>query len=155
MIYIKFIVLFIIAHVVSYTIAGNIILPFSKDIYEHKDRVCNFLRDMSNSKERRHVEKYFFPAQVLRGFLMGIVLLPLLSDIKNHIFMTQFIFLSSLMFIYTDISSTAPFVSNIEGQVYFKKEYLVKGFFFKFQFEMLIYSILFGLIMTLFLHFFI
>lgn len=155
MIYIKFIMLFIIAHVVSYTVAGNIVLPFSKDIYEHKDRVCDFLRNMADSKERKHVEKHFFPAQILRGFLMGIVLLPLLSDIKNHTFITQFIFLGSLMFIYTDISSASPFISNIEGQVYFKKEYLVKGFFFKFQFEMLMYSTLFGLIMTLFLHFFI
>ena len=119
MIYIKFIVLFIIAHVLSYAIAGNIALPFSKDIYEHKNRGCGFLRDMANPKERKHVQKYFFPAQIVRGFLMGLVLLPLLSDIKNHTFIIQLLFFSSLMFIYTDISSAAPFISNIEGQVYF------------------------------------
>lgn len=153
MIYIKFILLFTVSHVFSYIVAGAMALNFSKDIYESKNRLCNFLNDMADQKERQHVEKYFIPAQIVRGLLMGLVLLPLFSAIKNLVFITQFIFFVSLIFVYTHISSASPFMDNIEGQVYFKKEYLLKKAFFKFQFEMLIYSALFGFIMTLLLQF--
>ncbi|WP_261180192.1 hypothetical protein [Anaerobacillus sp. CMMVII] len=40
--YLTFILLFTIAHVVSYTVAGAIALKFSKDIYETKNRLCHF-----------------------------------------------------------------------------------------------------------------
>lgn len=155
MVYIKFIFLFTIAHVVSYIVAGAIALKFSKDIYESKNRLCNFLNDMAVEKERKHVEKYFLPAQIIRGLLMSIVLLPLLSAIENLMVIMQFIFFVSLMFVYTHISSAAPFMDNIEGQVYFKKEYLLKNSFFKFQLEMIMYAILFGLIIILSMHYFI
>lgn len=155
MIYMKFILLFTIAHVVSYTAAGAIALNFSKDIYESKNRLCNFLNDMATEKERKHVEKYFLPAQVVRGLLMGVVLLPLFSAIEDLMIIIQFIFFGGLMFVYTHISSASPFMDNIEGQVYFKKQYLLKKSFFKFQFEMVMYAVLFGFIMTLLMHFFI
>lgn len=153
MIYVKFVLLFTISHVFSYTVAGSLSLKFSKDIYESKGRLCHFLRDMADPKERQHVEKYFLPAQIIRGFLMGVVLLPLLSSIKNLVFITQFTFFCSLIFVYTHISSASPFIDNIEGQIYFKEEYLLKKAFLKFQIEMVIYAVLFGFIMTLLLQF--
>jgi len=151
MIYIIFVILFTITHVVAYTVSGAISLQFSKEIYESKKRLCTFLNDMADEKERKHVEKYFFPAQIARGFLMGVVLMPLFSAIYNLSYIIQFIFFVSLMFIYTHLSSASPFMDNIEGQVYFKKDYLIKKSFFKFQFEMVMYAVLFGLIMTLFM----
>lgn len=153
--YTKFVLLFTIAHVISYTVAGVLALKISKDIYESKKRLCDFLNDMEDKKERKHVEKYYLPAQITRGILMSIVLLPLFSAIENLILIKQFIFFASLMFVYTHVSAASPFMDNIEGQVYFKSKYIQKKSFFKFQFEMGLYSVLFSLTMTLFMHFFI
>lgn len=151
--YLKFSLLFILVHGAAYIIAGVIALKISKDIYESKNRHCNFLRDMSDKKESMHVSVYFFPAQILRGFLMSIVLFPLLNVLGELSFVLKFTFLGSLMFVYTHIAASSPFMDNIEGFVYFKKEYLRKKFFLKFQLEMVIYSILFGFLMSLFMGF--
>lgn len=149
--YIEFSLFFTLIHVVSYTIAGVIALKISKDIYETKNRHCNFLRDMSDPEESRHVQIYFLPAQILRGLLMSVVLYPILNTIGDLSFVLKFIFFSSLMFVYTHIAAVSPFMDNIEGLVYFKKNYLTKKFFLKFQLEMLIYSIIFSLLMSLLL----
>lgn len=50
------------------------------------------------------------------------------------------------MFIYTHLAAVSPFMDNIEGLVYFKEKYLVRKFFLKFQVEMILYSLLFGLL---------
>lgn len=151
--YLKFSLFFTLAHMVAYTIAGAIVLKISKDIYENKNRLCNFLRDMSDKNESMHVSIYFLPAQILRGVLMSIVLLPILGVLGEFSFILKFIFYASLMFVYTHISAASPFMDNIEGLVYFKKEYLKKKFFLKFQLEMILYSIMFGFLMSLFMGF--
>ncbi|MCE7790866.1 hypothetical protein K8O68_00340 [Salipaludibacillus sp. CUR1] len=153
MAYILFILLFTLAHAIAYIAAGAIALKFSKDIYEEKSRHCDFMRDMSNKEESGHVEKYFLPAQILRGLLMAIVLLPLLHAILELPFAVSFLFFAGLMFIYTHLAAASPFMDNIEGLVYFKKRYVKKKFFFKFQMEMVMYIILFGLLITAFLTF--
>lgn len=146
--YIKFSLFFILAHTISYTIAGAIALSISKDIYESKSRHCDFLRDMSDEDESKRVSIYFIPAQILRGLLMSVILFPLLSSIADLSFVVKVIFFGSLMFVYTHIAAVSPFIDNIEGYVYFKKEYLIKKYFLKFQLEMVLYSILFGLSMA-------
>ena len=153
--YIKFILLFTIAHAVSYSLAGAIALRFSKDIYEGKDRLCDYKKDMADEKERKHVAKYFFPAQILRGLLMGLVLLPLLSAIGELTMIKQFIVFAGLMFVYTHISAAAASPDNIEGLLIFKNKYLVRKTFLKFQLEMVMYSIFLGLTTIFFMHFFI
>ena len=151
--YFKFISFFVLAHVVSYTIAGVIALAISKDIYESDSRHCDFLRDMSNPDESKRVSIYFLPAQVIRGFLMAMVLLPLLSAIVKFSFIESFVFFAGIMFIYTHLAAVSPFIDNIEGQVYFKEDYLVKKYFLKFQFEMVIYVIIFASAMTYIIRF--
>ena len=146
--YIKFSLFFILSHTISYTIAGAIALSISKDIYESKSRHCDFLRDMSDEDERKYVSTYFIPAQILRGALMSIILFPLLSSIADLSFCVSIIFFGSLMFVYTHIAAVSPFIDNIEGYVYFKKDYLMKKYFIKFQLEMVLYCILFGLSMA-------
>jgi hypothetical protein len=144
--YLKFSLLFTLVHALAYTIAGAIALGFSKDIYETKDRHATFLRDMSNEEESRHVSRYFLPAQIVRGLLMSLVLLPLLPSITALSFGVKVAFFSGLMFIYTHLAAVSPFLDNIEGLVYFKEKYLVRKFFLKFQVEMILYSVLFGLL---------
>lgn len=151
MMFLKFSLLFILSHIVAYIIAGAISLKISEDIYKTKNRHCDFLRDMSEEEESKHVKIYFFPAQIIRGFLMSVVILPLLNNIVILSNFLIFIFFSGLMFIYTHIASVSPFMDNIEGYVYLKEKYFKKKFFIKFQLEMIIYSILFGLFITLFI----
>ncbi|AOM84377.1 hypothetical protein [Salisediminibacterium beveridgei] len=146
--YVLFVILFTLAHVFSYTIAGAVALKFSKNLYEEKERVCDFMRDMADDAERSHVEKWFLPAQFLRGPLMAVILLPLFSAVTDLSFFIAVLFFGGLMFIYTHLSSVSPFIDNIEGQVYFKKSYLRKDYFWKFQYEMLMYSVLFGFLMA-------
>lgn len=149
--YVKFSLVFIMVHVVSYTIAGVIALKFSKDIYESKKRHCDFLRDMSEQEENKRVSILFIPAQLLRGLLMSIVLFPLLNTLIEFNFISKFIFFVGLMFIYTHIAAVSPFIDNIEGFVYFKKAYFKKEYFLKFQIEMIIYCIIFGLLISIFI----
>ena len=151
--YIKFSLFFILSHGITYLIAGAMALKISKDIYENRKRLCTFLRDMADKEESLHVSLYFIPAQILRGLLMSIVLYPFLDVLVGFSFGLKFIFFCSLMFVYTHIAAASPFIDNIEGFVYFKNEYLKKKSFIKFQLEMIIYSILFGLIMSLFIGF--
>ncbi|MCT8139931.1 hypothetical protein H1D32_20855 [Anaerobacillus sp. CMMVII] len=85
---------------------------------------------------------------------MALVLLPLVNAIGDLGPVVQFIFFGSLMFVFTHISSASPFLDNIEGQVYFKKEYLLKKSLLKFQLEMVMYAVFFSLIMTVCISFF-
>lgn len=149
----KFILFFVLAHMVSYTIAGVIALAVSKDIYESDHRHCDFLRDMSDPEESKAVSVFVFPAQFLRGLLMAVVLLPLLGPITELSFIKTFLLFAGLMFIYTHLAAVSPFIDNIEGQVYFKESYLVRKYFLKFQFEMVLYTLFFGLSISYLIHF--
>ena len=144
----NFVFYFTISHIIAYTIAGVIALKISKDIYESKNRHCNFLRDMGDKSESSHVQKYFLPAQLMRGILMAAVLLPILDTILAFDFISKIIFFSGLMFVYTHFAAGSPFIDNIEGFVYFKQKYLQKKAFLKFQVEMIIYSILFAVLLS-------
>lgn len=144
--YLVFSFWFIIIHTVAYTAAGMIALKISKDIYDGKSRLMDYLRDMANKNESSHVTKWFIPAQLVRGLLMSIVLYPILGLLGETSFALRFVFLFGLMFIYTHLSCAAPCADNIEGFVYMKDRYFKKSTFIKFQFEMITYSLLFSLL---------
>lgn len=145
----KFILWFELAHIIAYIVAGVIALSISKDIYEDKNRLCTFMRDMKNPAENKRISLIFIPAQIIRALLMSIVLLPLVDYLITFGFFKQLIFFFSLMFVFTHIAAVSPFLDNIEGLVYFKKDYIKKGAFIKFQLEMIIYSFIFGIIMSI------
>ncbi len=142
---------FIVIHTGVYTFGGMISLKISEDLYEEKDRLMDYLRDMSDEKESGHVERYFIPGQLVRGLLMSVVLYPLLGFLGDISFPLRFAFLAGLMFVYTDFASAVPSPNNIEGFVYMKKRYLETESFWKLYFEMIIYSTLFGLLAGWFL----
>ena len=149
--YFIFSLLFLLSHTTAYIIAGLIALKISKEIYESKNRYCDFLRDMSDKDESKHVSSFFLIAQFFRGLLMSVVLFPLLNTLIDFSFILKLIFVSSLMFVFTHIAAVSPFIDNIEGFVYFKKKYIKGKIILKFQLEMVIYSVLFGLFMSLLL----
>lgn len=149
--YLLFSFWFVVIHTGVYTFAGMISLKISEDLYEERDRMLDYLRDMSDEKESEQVEMYFIPAQLVRGLLMSVVLYPLLGILGDISFLLRFAFLAGLMSVFTDFASAVPFPGNIEGFVYMKKRYLEIESFWKLYFEMIIYSILFGLLAGWFL----
>lgn len=152
MLYIKFSLLFFAIHFVCYIIAGVIDLRLAKKIYKGKDRLYKgFFRDMGQKEEELRVAKLLLPSQFVRAMLMSVVLYPILPFLTTLSFWQQFLFMGSLMFVYTDFSCAVPFSNTIEGLVYLKKEFVKKKVFWTIQLEAIIYSVLFGLLSALLL----
>ncbi len=140
--------LFIISHTSAYFIAGIIAYNISQDLYQGKNRLLDYLVDPNQEGEAKFTLKKVLPAQIIRSLLMSIILYPLLGAITKLSFTIKFLFFTGLMLIYTDLTSTPPFPSNIEGLVYMKPKYIKKKTFWKTQTEMIIYSTIFALILT-------
>lgn len=150
--YIKFSLIFFLIHFICYIIAGAIDLQLAKKMYKGKERLYkSFFRNMANKKESMRVAKLLIPSQLIRAILMSVVLYPILPFLLELSFGIQFIFMASLMFVYADFSSAIPFSNTIEGIVYLKKEFVERNVFWTIQLEAIIYSILFGLLSSLFL----
>ncbi|MFO7710214.1 MAG: hypothetical protein R6V53_00450 [Candidatus Woesearchaeota archaeon] len=149
--YIRFSLVFVLAHTLCYVLAGVLDLQLAKKIYSGKDRLFKSLRDMNDPEESRRIARLLVPSQVARGLLMSIVLYPILPYLLELSFLTRFIFISSLMFIYTDFSSAVPFSNTIEGIVYLKKEFVQKKVFWTIQLEAIMYSLMFGFIVAFFI----
>jgi hypothetical protein len=82
---------------------------------------------------------------------MSIVLFPILGLLGDLNFFLRFLFLGGLMLVFTDMASASPFTHNIEGFVYLQPKYLRKKAIVKLYLEMLIYSVIFGLLAGWFL----
>ncbi len=149
--YLFFSLWFFLIHIISYMIAGMLALRISKDLYEGKSRLMDYHRDMSNHGESKHVHIWFIPGQILRGLLLSIILYPVIGPLGELAFVMRYAFFAGLMFVYTHLACAAPCPDNIEGFVYMKKRYITKSSFFKFQFEMVTYSLLFGFLASNFL----
>ena len=143
--YAVFIVGFTIIHTIAYTVAGMIELQFADYIYGGEERRVDFVRDMTIPEESTRIGLVFLPAQLVRGVLMAIVLLPLFDAIGNLTYGIRVAFLAGLMFVYADLASAVPFPNTIEGLVYLETEYISHDSFLTIQFEALLYSLLFGL----------
>jgi len=144
--YLKFSLLFFVIHFICYIIAGIIDLRLAKRMYKGKDRLYkSFFRNMEDKNESSRVAKLLLPSQLVRGILMSLVLYPVLPFLGELSFGMKFLFMSGLMFIYSDFASAIPFSNTIEGLVYLKKEYVKKKVFWTIQLEAILYSIMFGL----------
>ncbi len=143
--YAVFVAGFTITHAVAYTVAGMMELQFADYIYRGKERRVDFVRDMTIPAESSRIGLVFLPAQVARGVLMAIVLLPLLDAIGDLAFGIRVAFLAGLMFVYADFASAVPFPNTIEGLVYLEEKYVSRDAFLTIQFEAVVYSLLFGL----------
>ena len=64
--YLIFILGFTLIHMAAYTLAGALTLKISKEVYEGKNRLMIYLRDMSDEQERGHLQTMFLPGQYRR-----------------------------------------------------------------------------------------
>jgi len=142
--YIKFSLLFMLVHTGAYFVAGMIAYRISRNLYHGENRLLDFMKDMSDPAENARVAKLTLPLQLLRGLVLSLVFYPILGLLGDLSYPLRFVFLASLMFVYTDFASAIPFPHNIEGIIYMKERYLKKSAFWKLQLEMIIFSLLFG-----------
>ena len=146
-----FVVLFTLIHAFAYTVAGAIALRISPDMYREKGRVLDYLRDMSDDSESAHVAKWFLPAQLVRGVLMAVVLLPIAGLLGDISFFARLAFFAGILIIYADFASAVPFNGNIEGFVYMKPRYLKSHKIWKFYLETVLYAVLVAVLAALLL----
>lgn len=144
--YIKFSLLFFVVHTITYYIAGIINYQFSKRLYGGRDQLYqSFLRNMSDPKEAKTVNKKIIPAQLVRALLMSVVLYPVIGFLGELSFGLRFLFMSGLMFVYADFCSAIPFSNTLEGLIYMKPEFVKPRVFWTIQMEAIIYGVIFGL----------
>jgi hypothetical protein len=150
--YLTFSALFIVSHIVAYFFAGAVTYPlFYKPLHGGEGSLYGaFLRDMNDPSEARRQMALLVPAQVVRGLLMALVLLPVLGFLGEQSFAIQFAFMAGLMFVYTDLGAAVPFSNTIEGIVYMKPRFIREAFV-KTQVESILYSVTMGLAAAWFL----
>ena len=81
--YLWFTLWFTLLHTMAYTVAGAIALNVSGDLYTERARTLDFLRNMSDVEESGHVQRWFLPAQVVRGVVLSVVLYPVLGPLGD------------------------------------------------------------------------
>ncbi len=149
--YIRFVFVIIIAHTLAYLFAGGIAYQFiTKDLWEGESPLLSeYLRTPGNTELWNFAMIWQIPGQLLRALFIGLALLPLHSSLKEWSGKKKFLFLSSLLFVLTHLSAAAPSPANIEGVIYMRPEYIELGFV-KMQPEMILYSVIAGLIFSKF-----
>ena len=145
--YVRFVIVIIIAHTVAYLFAGGIAYQLiTKELWAGPNSLLSaYLRTPENIELWNYAMIWQIPGQLLRSLLIGLVLLPLYSSLKEWSTLKKFLFFSALLFVLTHLSSSAPSPANIEGLVYIRPEFIQLGFL-KMQPEMILYSIVAGLI---------
>ena len=143
--YLWFTLWFTAIHLGAYIVAGVVTLRFTRDLYEGEDALFGaFLRDLADPVERQRQGIVMWPAQVLRGALMSVVLYPVLPTLSELSSLSRFGFLFGLMFVYADLAAATPFPNTIEGIVYLRQRFVRPDVFWRIQGEALLYSLVFA-----------
>jgi len=145
--HIRFVLVIILAHTLSYLIAGGFSYQLiTKPFWEGQNPLLSaYLRTPGNEELWKFAMTWQIPAQILRSLLLGLALLPLFETLKEWSFTKRFSFLSILFFVFTHFAAAVPSPANLEGLVYMKPEFVKLGFF-QMQIEMILYSLITGLI---------
>lgn len=147
----RFVSVVVLAHTIAYLLAGGISYQFiTKEFWEGPDPILSaYLRTPGNADLWNYAMLWQVPAQFLRSLLIALVLLPLCNVLTEWSVLKRFLFFSALLFVLTHLSAGAPSPANIEGWVYMKPEFISSAFA-KMQVEMLLYSLMAGLILARF-----
>lgn len=143
--HIRFVLVIIISHTIGYLFSGGISYQLiTKEFWEGPDSLLSvYLRTPEHEELWNFAMIWQIPAQLIRALLIGLVLLPLYSSLKEWTASKKFLFFSTLLFVLTHMSASAPSPANIEGAVYMRPEF-IKLAFMKMQVEMILYSIVAG-----------
>lgn len=120
--YLRFVGTVTLAHVITYIVAGMLTYYF---IYEEAIAAGGFdafMRDPRNPDEWQHVLTWLVPAQILRGFLFGVALCPLLATFSRWNLNQRFCTLLTLLLVFSVWSVTMPGPGSIEGWLYLRPD---------------------------------
>lgn len=127
---------FVFSHIISYFFAGMISHALGVfDFYPPSPKALSYLRNPYDSL----VWKLMFPAQILRGSLYAIAILPLLDWIKKQSQLKGGLVIGTIIFLVGYVAASGGL---IEHEVFFT-EYPVRFALISFV-EILVYSYLFG-----------
>ncbi|MFC2124195.1 hypothetical protein ACFLU5_05230 [Bacteroidota bacterium] len=140
---VRFVLIFIVAHIVAYWIAG-IIAYFTlyQPFFEGEEALLScFMRMRDDPELWPHVMKWQTQGQVLRAILFAVVMLPFFTTWKEWKLSKRIWTVLVAYFILTHFAATAPSGGNIEGFIYMRPEFVEDGFW-KYQPEAIIHGLI-------------
>ena len=122
--FIVFAIKVIVAHVITYFIIGAISYPLlTKQFYVGPDPIFStFMRTQANPTLWQHVMIWFIPGQVLRGFLIALVLYPFFDTLKYWGYWKRFLSISSLYIVLGFWAAAVAAPGTIDGTIYMRPE---------------------------------
>jgi hypothetical protein len=114
-----------VAHLVSYFVVGSLAYEFlTKPLYEGPSALFNtFMRTPADPEDLSHIALWFLPAQLARGLLYGVALLPFREFFLARSRVRGFVVLVGLSVVFTFWSSATAAPGTIEGLVYLRPEF--------------------------------
>lgn len=122
--YIYFSLKTIVAHTVTYFIAGAIAYPLlTKPFYTGPNPVfATFWRTEADPALWAHVTTWFIPAQLLRGLLLALALYPFYNTLIGWSFRKRFFAITGLYLLIGFWAAAVAAPGTIEGLVYMRPE---------------------------------
>lgn len=133
-------------YALSYLIAGGIAYQLiTKQFYVGDHAIfTTYLRSEANAAEWAHVSTWMFPVILLRGLLIGLVLLAFVGALERMKPTKRVIILFLFSYLLLHLAAAAPSPGNLEGFVYMKPGLMTLKTFLATQPEMLLQSGLFA-----------
>jgi hypothetical protein len=121
---IAFVLLVIVAHTVSYFVAGAVAFAtLTHVLYDGTDPLFGtYLRTPGEADLWQHVTTWFLPAQLLRGALIGLVLSPFLPLLRSWSTIRTAMIVGGLYLVFGFWAAALAAPGNIEGLVYLRPE---------------------------------
>jgi hypothetical protein len=122
--FLKFSSLVIVAHVVTYIGAGVLAFMFvTNEFFTTTGVAAQIMRTPDQPDLWQHVTTWMMPLQVLRGFLIAVVLFPFLSCLQSWSFSKRMLVLAGLYIVLGQWASTIAGSGTIEGWLILRPEF--------------------------------
>jgi hypothetical protein len=133
------------AHALTYFIVGALAYQLlTKEFYIGPDPIfAAFMRTETEPELWTHVERWFFPAQILRGLLIAAVLYPFFATLNGWSFAKRFLSISSLYLVLGFWAAAGASPGGIEGMVYMRP-FITPAVHFKVQPEIVVQGLALG-----------
>lgn len=120
-----FVLLVAVAHAATYLVVGALAFALlTHGLYEGPDPLFgSYLRTPGESELWQHVTTWFLPAQLLRGALIGLALVPLLPLLRQFGTFKLAAVLAGLYLVIGFWGAALAAPGNIEGLVYLRPEF--------------------------------
>lgn len=147
--YIRFTLVFILGHTISYLMVGAIAYPLLyKPFWEGPDPLyAPFVRTMAEPELWEQAMAWQIPGQLLRGLLMAAALFPILPLLQQTSFARRYALIAALFFVFAHLAASAPMPGNIEGTLYMLPKFVTAGFWAS-QPEMIGHSLFAGFLIS-------